>query len=376
MDEIKMKKKTVETAPVAACEFRISAAQRIADCPGSVLASAGLPNRESEFSESGKRIHSALAAYFGSGHDFDKAAANLSPDEKDITETLVQKTKAFLDSMGGQSSAPVCESAVEFGDWRGHPDFICLCDSGRRLVILDWKSGWGDIPPAESNAQLRGYFAGAITARESGGLAKIATDGIDYISEVAVALITPEKTSHCIYPPDSFAAASEEMNGIAAAAKVPNAPRIPSPSACQYCRACGTANCPESMETALVVLRGRAVDFSQASPEWLLSVARAGKVVAGIVKKATAEMEARLASDPASVPGARLEPGAMVRAVRDPAGLFGAILAAGIPENRLWEGECLKFTLGKLERALGKDQSAALLDGHIEFKQNKPSIEF
>jgi hypothetical protein len=87
-------------------------------------------------------------------------------------------------------------------------------------------------------------------------------------------------------------------------------------------------------------------------------------------------MEARLAANPASCPGARLVDGAKVRAVSNPAGLFGRILAAGIPEEKLWAGDCLKFTLGKLEKALGKDQTAALLEGFVEFKQNKPSLEF
>lgn len=376
-----MKKKTSAPPPVdpspalatvpadLATEFRISAAQRIADCPGSVRACAGLADIETPAGKAGTRIHKALAAFFAIGVDSPEFAAAWdaleSESEKGTFDELAAKTREVIADHGGLSAGPLCEISVAFELWRGHPDFVALCADQKTALALDWKSGRGDVPPAPANAQLRGYLLGVQMARP------FEAEPETYVCGIIQAGERPDLVS---YGSDTREA-RKSLEEIAAAAFAPDAPRIPTPAACQYCRAAGTSRCPESFGLALDIIRANMPEFSAAPAQWLVAVARAGRIVSNIAERAENEIKARLTAEPSSVPGAALKPGAMVRHISAPETLFERIQAAGVAISKLVAADALKFGIGNLEKALGKAAAESMLSGLVEKRQNKPSLE-
>ena len=150
---------------------------------------------------------------------------------------------------------------------------------------------------------------------------------------------------------------------------------MPGPLQCQYCPALGTASCPESYGMGLQIMANSAIDLSQARPEWLVSVAKAGEVVAGIVKRVEDEIGRRVLEAPGSVPGAYMAPGQSRRTVTEPLRMVEKAVATGKTSvSSLIEAGALKPVLGKLEKALGKKDSASVLEGCVEKKEGKEKL--
>ena len=115
--------------------FRLSAAQRIALCPGSVAACSCLPKGQpGPEAERGTRIHGYLASYY-SGHT---PLVGID-DEAEAVEQIVSMTDRLVESLGGIEGNPLCEVDVRAGGWSGHVDFMAMLKSGDILVV-DWKT--------------------------------------------------------------------------------------------------------------------------------------------------------------------------------------------------------------------------------------------
>jgi len=125
----------------------------------------------------------------------------------------------------------------------GSPDFWMYYPELHIVEAFDWKMGWvGNMTLARGNLQLRAY---AVLIHE-------AVD--DPEATVFFHLVVPnrsakrERVTSVRYTPASIAKARIQLEGIAHRARVKTAKRCPSTKACEWCRANGTAFCPESIE--------------------------------------------------------------------------------------------------------------------------------
>jgi len=353
--------------------YRFSAAQRIALCPGCVAACDGLPDRSGDAAQRGTLKHKALEAHY-TGTEAEKAStlSALTPDDVKIVALIIRKTDALIEKHGGMGDQPPrCEVTVAGGGWTGHLDFMCLLKTGA-ILIIDWKTGFGIVPAPNVNAQLRGYFIGGVFVCGN-DWASTGPDSGKFFCAIVDPVRYPEPVEYAL---SDFRPCTDELEGIRIAAQAPDAPRIPSPYACQYCPALGTSRCKESTGLALKLYEQTSVkDIREADSRWLVSVVRAGKVVTSLCKKAKDEIDRRMGEDAESVPGASFKRGIERRSISDPAELFNRIMTLdGVSEGDLWKSGALTFTFGDLEDLVGKKILAGLLDGIIERKRSKDSV--
>lgn len=354
-------------------ELRFSSAQAIALCPGRVMAAAGIARLPSgPFAERGTSRHAVLSAFF-TGNDAEYAALYdaLDDDDQSMVDTLREKSEALIEQYGGLDAeySVLCEVPFEAVGWSGHPDFMAVCKDEETILLLDWK-GPGGAPSTEINAQVRGYFLCAAQAAETVWGMKGSW------KRVVAAIVAPfDRVVPVEFRPEDVAKAESDLTAIRARAFRDMDVRIPGPLQCQYCPALGTSRCPESYAMGLQIMANSGLDLKKARPEWLVSVAKAGEVVAGIVKRVEEEIARRTVAVPGSVPGARMEPGASRRAFTQPLRAIERAVGTGKTSvASLIEAGALKPVLGKLEKALGKKDSASVLDGCVEVKAGKERL--
>lgn len=152
-----------------------SALHRLSNCPASFWLSQGMPDTSSPEADSGTRIHEWLATHDGN------AWMALSPDEKDTAERCQKQVEelesAWLITKGatpGDVSHIVREERigitkngvthfVRSGDGHdyditGQADEIMVAKVGNQThaLVIDYKTGRGEVEEARDNAQLRG----------------------------------------------------------------------------------------------------------------------------------------------------------------------------------------------------------------------------
>jgi CRISPR/Cas system-associated exonuclease Cas4 (RecB family) len=202
-----------------------SGIHRIAACPGSWRLEKGQPDTTSAESESGTRIHAWLAGEA----KFD----TLTEEEKEIgqlCETVAARVvgRWERDVSDSLPSAQIREKrnwfvVDEVRVMSGQADLIVL--NGGHALILDYKTGRGEVEDPSMNLQLR-------------TLAVLVDQ--DELESVTVGIIQPLATSEpklCRYDRAALAIARQEILSILSIARNPDAPLIPGERQCKYCRA-------------------------------------------------------------------------------------------------------------------------------------------
>lgn len=209
------------------------------NCPGSERAEIGLPNEDTEFSLQGTRLHKLFElpkAEF-------EAVEGVAEDELNLVtfaRNLAQKAfLAIVKNYGIADSEPY-EQGTERELWvhvgfkkaiPGHCDIWRYYPGRKLLVILDAKFGFIEVDAAPVNWQLRTYAIGGSEEWD--------------VEDCAVGIIQPraplhdgaEKITLATYTRESIAEAKAQLLAYREAWMEKNAPIIPSPSACRYCKA-------------------------------------------------------------------------------------------------------------------------------------------
>lgn len=207
-------------------QFRASSAARLALCPGSGKAEAGLPDRTNADAARGERIHEWLAK-----KTMGYATPELAPDELEVAEKLYALAEPMWPAPGLPGVMRFAEQPMALGCWSGHADVLHISEMD--ITVTDWKTGWGDVPDADCNAQLRVYAC--LASRYYGR------------PTVRALLVTPQGATQVVYGRPDLDMAEHELAEIAEAAMRQDAQRIPADRACCYCRAFGHPDaCPES----------------------------------------------------------------------------------------------------------------------------------
>ena len=248
----------------------------------------------------------------------------------------------------------------------GEPDVVLK--HRNRALIIDYKTGSGDVESAEENMQLR-------------ALTVLVTAADPKITEVTTAIVQPlaGKPSVCTYTWDHILKATEEIVELVHTIEQPGHPRTPSEKACKYCKARFT--CKERNATMEVV---KAYGSGAVmAPMDVLRVLESKAIITKIIKDAEEQAKELLKADPDALPGWKLDKPRKNESIIDPNTLYARCVEAGVkPENFTKAVTITKTALKEvIEHDLGlkgkpvEDKLKELCAGLVEVKECEPSLK-
>lgn len=359
------------TVPIDEREGKPSASgiERLTLCPGSWLAEQGLPDEKSDVAERGDRIHLWLA----------KEAAGdpvpeLPDDELELALRCQEQRLELGRSLFGTADSISIERRFrvldDYGNTvaTGQADFVSF--TGKRALIVDYKTGRGEVTESPRNPQLM-------------TLAVAVDDETMWnAEEIIVAIIQPDASTKPLcasYDRAALSAARETVLRAVNDAMTPHAPRVPGEKQCKYCRA--KAHCPaahENIKTLAVTTIQPAEMVTSEEIAALLDRCGAAEKVIGAIR---AEAKRRL-TEGQVVPGWKLKPGVEREKIVNVNGVFANMVAKGATAEE-FAGICsvtkteLKALLKAKTGAKGKALDAeldAVLAGMCEVKITAPSL--
>lgn len=344
-----------------------SSMERYMLCPGSYAAESGLPDTTSEDAETGNRIHAVLAG--------ETVTPPLTDDEERTMEACRSQATAILDAYLPHRDEIILERRYWWGQqWSGKPDVVAIDTLQCHAVVLDYKTGRGEVASAEGNMQLRALAVLVYVEHQ--------------VERITVAIAQPlaGEASVCTYQADDLRKARIEILEIITGIHQPDAPRRPSAKACHYCKA--KATCPEAREASVALPLANVPEGTTPSAiaatltnETLADFLNRAQFAERVIEACKQEAKRRLEAGD-QILGWTLKPGSVRETVTDPATVFGRFVAAGGTQEAFMP--CVNVTKTKLKDAVkavtgakGKALDAqieAMLDGCTEAKASAPSI--
>lgn len=374
-----------------------SGLERIALCPGSWLAERGLPERENDDAASGTRIHDVLAG---------KALpSTLTADEASTLDRCEMYLRRAVEAVFGHGMD--CCDAVNRQPGRlwhhlgcnrilsGEPDVVIR--HGSRMLVADFKTGWGDTEKAQGNLQLRGYALLASWEKsgreiESVTVAIIAPNQDEpltmaryewnHIERSRIEIIEILERAHAI-PTHSVS-----LSGKSEAEMALPPQRIPSEKACKYCKA--LAHCPEARAMALVPPLVNAPENT--TPQAIAATLTGhtlgkfldrARIASAVIEACRDEAKRRL-REGEKVPGWHLAPGRKRTTITNAPEVHQRARNEGLMSTKDFLN-CITVRKGALEEVVAKNTGAkgralrskmeALLDGCVETKTTDEILE-
>jgi hypothetical protein len=346
-----------------------SSAHRYTVCLGSFLLEQSIqePDVSGADAQIGNRIHAHLAG----------ETVELNEDEKRLAmSSRIQETDLAKAVFPFQHGLHFVREKRLWGydnwfakSWSGKPDVV-IHDGSKRALVIDYKTGRGDVTHATGNLQLR-------------ALAVLANEHFGPFDEITVAIIQPlagEPTT-CTYTVAEIEKATNETHELMGQVRVPNQPRKPSTEACKYCKA--KEICPEAQGIverlpALVPRDGVEIVMSpEQIAEFLAKAPLAEAVIEAVRGKARRMIEAGQ-----TVPGWRLKPGAARETITNPELAFARFMDSGGTQAQFVGAITVaktKFTAA-VKAATGKKGKdldgfvEIMLEGCTETKSGAPSL--
>lgn len=340
-----------------------SSMERYKLCPGSYAAERGLPDTTSADAETGNRIHAVLAG--------ETVAPPLNDDEERTMEACRSQATALLDTLLPHRDEMHLERRYWWNsEWSGKPDMVAIDTAQGHAVVIDYKTGRGDVTEAAGNMQLRALA--------------ILVSAEHWPERVTVAIVQPlaGAVSVCEYGPDELLQAHNEIKAVIASIHQPDAVRRPSAKACKYCKA--KAACPEARSLVETLPAEVSRDGHQIvmSPERMAAFLEIAPAAEAVIEAVRAKARRMIADDPNAVPGWTLKPGAERETITDPTTVYNRASAAGVNSEAFMA--CVNITKTKLKDAVkaatgdkGKALDArmeSILAGCTETKQAAPSL--
>jgi CRISPR/Cas system-associated exonuclease Cas4 (RecB family) len=294
--------------------IRASSLGRIESCPLSYWLSQGAPEQApSPEADSGTRIHAVLAG--------EPPAIPLTAGEQDCVDLcreihagLVESLPTLDETLTEQELSIVIKDGWIQDGWilTGHCDLVEI--RGTHMVVVDWKTGRGEVPHAALNLQLKAYAIMLLKDRPS-------------IRTVTLAIIQPfgkNQGSQITLERGDFVAAWKKLVSVfQAVAKAADSLPAPSESACKYCPALAICPAHRASIAQASTLTTRPAHWETATVEDKLTLWRQIK----LAKKAIAEIEGLFRRDLESNADAfggqvYIGRGRTTREVTDTAGLY------------------------------------------------------
>jgi hypothetical protein len=341
--------------------------ERYALCPGSWAAEQGIPDSTTDDAATGNRIHAWLAG--------ETMTVPLTSDEVDLAIRCREQEETILNTVLPHRDWIIREHRHWMGQqWSGKPDVVAIDTLSGDGVVIDYKTGRGEVTSAEGNLQLRAL---AVLVGIHHGLTKI-----------TVAIVQPlaGAPTLCEYTFEDLIVARAEVGRIVDRINAPNAPRVPSAEACKYCKA--KPYCVEAREASVAlpvaaIPAGTTPDAIAATltSQTLSEFLERADFAARVIDACKSEAKRRLESGDV-VPGWTLKPGSERETITDPTTIYNRASAAGVTSEAFMS--CVSITKGKLKDALktatgekGKALEArmdSLLAGCVEVKQSAATL--
>jgi CRISPR/Cas system-associated exonuclease Cas4 (RecB family) len=353
-----------------------SSAHRYASCPGSFLLEQCVTEPETSSADAtmGNRIHAVLA-----GENLYKYPADqivLTSEESEIVDLCTHQEAQLVQAVfrGSKPTTTVRERRFWSLDsewrklWSGKPDVVHLL--GDRVLVIDYKTGRGEVEHATGNLQLR-------------ALAVLASEHWEGTNEITVAIIQPHagEPSVCTYAGEDIHQARVQIYELMDRVKRQGQPRVPSTEACKYCKA--KPICPEAqavVETLPATVQKESGEIVM-SPDQIARFLEAAPLAEAVIESVRGKAR-RILEAGGTIPGWKLKPGAVRESIVKPEVVFGRFVQAGGTQADF--AKIITVTKTKLRDSVkavtgtkGKELDAhveAMLDGCTETKQTAPSL--
>lgn len=345
-------------------------------CPGRHVAQRGIADRITDYTESGNRIHAALAGKLD--------PASLVLDEREIFDACREiEAKVVHKVFGGQRPAKTFRHERYWGRIQGAGNSVIehsgevdvIHRLGPKGLILDYKTLTGDVQHSPMNQQLR-------------DLAVLAKGNL-FLSEVVVAIVQPLVTwdpELCTYDESALARSETEMWQRIVKSNDPASQRIAGDLQCKFCKAALAGKCVEHQQFAGAMVLGAlsilGVPAEQWTPEQRATFLERRAVAQKWLDDCKELMERLIEKDPDAIPGWRLEPGDIREPITNPQEVFNRFVALGGNADQFVSSvtvtkATLRDLVAKLTGHKGKRLSgtiAALTDGCVDRKRSKASL--
>lgn len=344
-------------------------------CPGSLALESSLPayNESNEYQAEGSLLHAMLA-------DPSLSRDGLAPSQLELILTVEASESAFLKTIRNAPFSEVTEQA--FSLYRngavlltGHPDSVVIFGKPACVVVRERKCGYSAVQTADANLQLRCYLTLVASAYP-------AERYIGFLMQPRVSL-RPQVVE---YTPADIVKSRAEIEAIFDACYAPNAPRRPSPIACEFCRA--QSVCDEFKSWAFAVERSAHLPSAQWPDEVWNEFLTKRPIVEKFLKERLEDAKLIKAASPDRLPEWDLRDGAERRIVTDIVGAWGALqsrmtakefsdaceLSLGDIEDSIWKKHKDNPDLGRLSQRDAKRLVNSILASFITILRNKPSL--
>lgn len=353
-----------------------SGMERIAACPGSFLLCQQVPPAErlsSKDADRGTRIHEARARGDVSGlamseADLVRKIAEIEQrlflqwtDAYQIKDATVRQERREWLVVDGRR---VCSAQI---------DFYAFSPAKQLALVIDRKSGRKEVPPPVRNLQLR--TAVVILAVSRG------------VKAARTAIVQPfaEAQPLCEYSPEDIyrkGGAIDQIVALVRQAQDPDAKRVVG----EHCGLCDARHiCPEGRAQITAVERLSGLKWAAMGPSQKLALWDGCRKAEAIIQAVKENIAADLERDPNAIPGLEKKPGGTQREISDVAGVYDAMLKAGLPVTHDSFAAICSLGIGAWKeyyrRLTGQSEEAAdrfinqTLAGCITHKPRKGSVE-
>lgn len=367
-----------------------SSLERLHNCPGSWLASKDMPDESNDVAESGTRIHRALETKSMAGLSADEEqTAQMCDDQAwnviadwspNMTGTPHNEIRLGLTQIGGV--VVVTDDTKADLVFTGQADLIII--DGKRGLVLDYKTGRGEVASAEENLQLR-------------GLAVMAA-WVWRLDSVRVAIVQPwaGPASVADYDENALTASRLWLFDLVKNVTKEDQDTLSPGNWCKYCKA--KAACPALRKAVINALdvvhpetlpstpevRSKAVfaRMMKMTPEQLIHIEKHVVGLMGLFVEAHKAVF-RKRVEAGEIPGYRMKPGQMREKINDVSKVWSKCEALGVKAH-VFTGACsvtkdaLKTLLRDATGAKGKALESTIKDvlhGATESKETAQTIE-
>jgi hypothetical protein len=261
-------------------EFGPSCLRRRELCPGSAWEEYGLPEIHSQASMRGSKLHQFIANAI--------SCMEYKADEDD--EKIVQDMFAFLRDRTSDYSQSNIFAEMQLEYWKGDEElFFGTCDviavdqKNHTGVIIDWKTGFNEVDPAEDNIQGLGY---AVCAMQMYNL--------EYVTVVFYNPVIHQKSEYTFERSPSL---FNHVERVISDSKNGKGNLKPGEEQCRYCKAALHGTCKafrDMAEEVYQVAKTQPLEMLFVMPDATLAeVIDKGKLIGKFIEAAESEMKKR-----------------------------------------------------------------------------------
>ena len=368
MEEETKNQTSTEIAPKHA-EFPPSSMERKFYCPGShALEKLVTEETVSEAAQAGTRIHAYAKILIDNIAATEEEQFNALPADADEEEVkIARKIQEFvaneMELHGWTADMLRTEQRIAYRDMSGElfwgtSDLVVIDDGEDMLYIYDWKTGYRKVEEAMNNFQGASYsLAGMQTFNKSRCRVVFFNPVIKQITDNVF---------------DDWNEIFEVINGIIVKCKDANAPRVPGPIQCLYCKAAGVGICPEFMawknaQVSVCVIQDKILPINEWPDDYLSKALVQCRMLDAFKTKVEDEMKARIKAN-GECAGWKIKETSGGREPKDVNGIFAAVKDKFSPEEFM---SFCSLSIARLQKAYA---AKAKEDGDVKTQKDGSSL--